>query len=823
MRRFHWKIMGDWSFDPAFWPDPKAMVAECKSYGIEVMASVWPFTCEGSRSYEAVNSSGWLATDSAGHGLGAGFGGKNCRLIDPSNPEFSKFAWGLLQESYHQYGIKTFWLDNSEPWRPPTDALFGRPGAEGGSGWSWADAGALFDVHWPKLFHDGIASAGDTPGMLLPRAGWIGSWKYGASLWNGDIGSTLPILANSIKTMLSAQLSGFGWMTIDGGGYCGGDSQSPAYRETQLRWIQLTTTLPIMRQHGQRDHTIFSWYGTPQEQLLIELVELRAAMQLYLSTELAKLSSAGRPLNRPLNYDFPTDPMTWQLAEKGLGTQNQEPPEGGRPARLGDVLEVVPCGSAPAWTKEFLDSNNTSAGAPFMLTLESSGGGGGGLCVDSATLSTQCGWQRQCGAVLWNCTVAAIDGAATTSATAAQAAARSTAGGGCAVVAGSYATAAGKDGAAYAAVVAQSGCAINITAAYGGGSPVAWSPATGTVAGSTLSVTFGAGSPLQATFKVAGFKSITFSSGVEWVAEPCAAEAPPLPGLPTCSLAGSWWESEQDWNMTVSAVPLPPGAPAADRYYSVADAGVPHPGWTSASLRLSPVSPGSRLAKAGWGWQFVGSFHPGRQLTGLVDARCCVIQWDEGGVSPRWCNEKCATCEAPSIPPPLTAPAAHTWRHYPDNTLRNERDAGFVGSNGGASSGGQFCLSLNRDSPAPENSNCPRDAPVVAGDQASSARPKPAQTWLAHPNGTIESAASPGMCLGYRPSRTVVGLDQYMVGDSMMVAPMLVPGERERKVYFPKGATWTHYFTKQVYHGGTTATVPAPLENFPLFYRGASF
>ena len=55
------------------------------------------------------------------------------------------------------------------------------------------------------------------------------------------------------------QLTGFGWMTIDGGGYCGGDSQSPAYRETQLRWIQLTTTLPIMRQHGQRDHTIFSW------------------------------------------------------------------------------------------------------------------------------------------------------------------------------------------------------------------------------------------------------------------------------------------------------------------------------------------------------------------------------------------------------------------------------------------------------------------------------------------------------------------------------------------------------------------------------------
>ena len=50
----------------------------------------------------------------------------------------------------------------------------------------------------------------------------------------------MPILATSVKTLVSAQLTGFGWMTIDGGGYCGGDSQSPAYRETQLRWMQLS-------------------------------------------------------------------------------------------------------------------------------------------------------------------------------------------------------------------------------------------------------------------------------------------------------------------------------------------------------------------------------------------------------------------------------------------------------------------------------------------------------------------------------------------------------------------------------------------------------
>ena len=54
----------------------------------------------------------------------------------------------------------------------------------------------------------------------------------------------MPILADAVKTIVSAQLTGFGWMTIDGGGYCGGDSQSPAYRETQLRWMQVRPTVP---------------------------------------------------------------------------------------------------------------------------------------------------------------------------------------------------------------------------------------------------------------------------------------------------------------------------------------------------------------------------------------------------------------------------------------------------------------------------------------------------------------------------------------------------------------------------------------------------
>jgi len=40
---------------------------------------------------------GFVATDSKGKGLQAGFGGKNCRLVDPTNELMKDYAWTLLQ------------------------------------------------------------------------------------------------------------------------------------------------------------------------------------------------------------------------------------------------------------------------------------------------------------------------------------------------------------------------------------------------------------------------------------------------------------------------------------------------------------------------------------------------------------------------------------------------------------------------------------------------------------------------------------------------------------------------------------------------------
>ena len=60
---------------------------------------------------------------------------------------------------------------------------------------------------------------------------------------------------------------------------------------------------------------------------------------------------------------------------------------------------------------------------------------------------------------------------------------------------------------------------------------------------------------------------------------------------------------------------------------------------------------------------------------------------------------------------------------------------------------------------------------------------------------------------------------EFMLGAHILVAPVYVEGQTQREVYLPSGTWWCHYQTQTWYAGGQTVTVPAPLEEIPLFVR----
>lgn len=61
--------------------------------------------------------------------------------------------------------------------------------------------------------------------------------------------------------------------------------------------------------------------------------------------------------------------------------------------------------------------------------------------------------------------------------------------------------------------------------------------------------------------------------------------------------------------------------------------------------------------------------------------------------------------------------------------------------------------------------------------------------------------------------------DAYLFGHDLLVAPVTGEGETAKSVYLPAGAAWTDAWSKQVYQGGQTVTVDAPIGIIPLFVK----
>ncbi len=68
-------------------------------------------------------------------------------------------------------------------------------------------------------------------------------------------------------------------------------------------------------------------------------------------------------------------------------------------------------------------------------------------------------------------------------------------------------------------------------------------------------------------------------------------------------------------------------------------------------------------------------------------------------------------------------------------------------------------------------------------------------------------------------SETYLNDDEYLVGKDLLVAPIIREGQRKRNVYFPKGDDWRDWQTGELYKGGTTKEIAAPIEKLPLFVR----
>lgn len=330
---FHWPHQGDFKFDLNYFPDPEGMVKELRDMGTELMVSVWPTIQFDSENFQEMEEKGYLIKNYRGR--------RNhtecvspAVFYDTTNPEAGEFVWEKAKKNYYDKGIKIFWLDEAEPefdFYDYDNHMYHLGDC--------LEVGNIYPQKYAKNFYDGMKSEGQESILNLIRCAWLGSQRYGALVWSGDVMATYEALRCQVRAGLNMAMSGIPWWTTDIGGFDGGTNDDPEYRKLIARWFEYATFCPVLRLHGCRNpwsethkeneeplsgggicgtgapNEIWS-YGEENEKIFTKYIFIRERLKPYIKELMAEAHEIGTPPMRPLFYDFDSDLKAWEIDDE---------------------------------------------------------------------------------------------------------------------------------------------------------------------------------------------------------------------------------------------------------------------------------------------------------------------------------------------------------------------------------------------------------------------------------------------------------------------------------------------------------------------------
>ncbi|MBR3149502.1 MAG: hypothetical protein IKF64_04955 [Eubacterium sp.] len=322
---FHWTEQGDYKFDPEYWHDVKAMTDELHKMGTRLVVSMWPTINENSENYQFMRDNDMLIKCADGTDRVFSFYGPQAE-IDVTNPKTREFVFSKLKENYLDKGVDALWFDEAEPEIHPEN--FSNLIFSIGNG---GEVAMLYPYYYSKMAYDGFSSISDEVPVTLTRCAFLGSQKFGALVWSGDIPSTFESLSMQVKAGLNMSMCGIPWWNTDIGGFYGADTTSDEFRELIVRWFQYGVFSPVMRLHGNRNRhgekkrDVKEPTGDPNEiwsfgernfEILKDLVFLRERLRPYIEKHMKIASEKGYPVMRPMFFDYPDDEVCYTLGEQ---------------------------------------------------------------------------------------------------------------------------------------------------------------------------------------------------------------------------------------------------------------------------------------------------------------------------------------------------------------------------------------------------------------------------------------------------------------------------------------------------------------------------
>ena len=327
----HWEedAWGSHEFDPARFPDPKAMVDSIHDMNGRIMISVWPKFYVETEHYKEFNDKGWMYNKANEDGIRDWIGkGYLYGFYDAYAPEARKLFWNQMYEHYYPLGIDAWWMDASEPnVRDCTDmdyrkALCGPTAL--GSSTEFFNAYSI--VNADALYNGQRGVDPDKRVFLLTRSGFAGLQRYSTATWSGDIATRWEDMKAQISAGLNYAISGIPYWTMDIGGFCvenryvagqnlynetgRENADQKEWRELNARWFQFGAFCPLFRSHGQypfREPWEIAPEGHPAYESMLYYTQLRCRLMPYIYSLAGMTWFEDYTIMRPLVMDFMED------------------------------------------------------------------------------------------------------------------------------------------------------------------------------------------------------------------------------------------------------------------------------------------------------------------------------------------------------------------------------------------------------------------------------------------------------------------------------------------------------------------------------------
>ena len=157
-----------------------------------------------------------------------------------------------------------------------------------------------FATLYPETVFRALRSAGAEP-IVWGRSGGLDIHRYPVQ-WGGDPRTHPRDMAAALRGALSYSASGGAFVSFDSGGF--GGRPTP---ELYVRWMQMGMLFSHTRLHGTTPREPWT-FGPRALRIFRSFAALRYRLIPYLYSESVVGLRDGRPLVRPLAFDYPDDP-----------------------------------------------------------------------------------------------------------------------------------------------------------------------------------------------------------------------------------------------------------------------------------------------------------------------------------------------------------------------------------------------------------------------------------------------------------------------------------------------------------------------------------